>query len=108
MRLTDKLWTGTPSAGPIHPYSHRFDGDMIAVFAVALTHRFGRFDGGGLGHTQKIERQFTFSFDVFHPLSPIFLRRKCTSNLFIEGILPLERRDLTTSLPNITVLVWLF
>ena len=55
----------------VHHLAHRFDRDVVGVFAVALAHRLGRFDRRRLGHTQKIERQFAFSFDVFHL---IFLR----------------------------------
>ena len=41
----------------IHHLAHRLDRDVVGMLAVALAHRLGRFDRGGLGHTQKIERR---------------------------------------------------
>jgi hypothetical protein len=37
LRLTAHLWTGHPPAGPIHPYSHRFDGDTLIFHADAAS-----------------------------------------------------------------------
>jgi hypothetical protein len=33
LRLTADLWTGMPTAGPVHPLSHRFRGDTLLFFA---------------------------------------------------------------------------
>ncbi len=35
VRLTDKLWTGRPDVGPVHPFSHRFDGDTLIYYSGA-------------------------------------------------------------------------
>lgn len=33
LRLTDDLWTGAPSSGPAHPFSHRFDGETLIFYS---------------------------------------------------------------------------
>src|SRR5688500_11400385 len=58
----------------IHNLAHRFDGYMVRVFAIALAHRFRRFDRCSFGYTQKIQSQFAFSLDSFHPVYPENLR----------------------------------
>ena len=40
-----------PSCGDELTLRVHLDGDKIAVFAVALAHRFCGFDGGGFGYT---------------------------------------------------------
>ena len=37
VRLTQNLWTGTPSVGPTHPYAHAFDGDTLIYHADATS-----------------------------------------------------------------------
>jgi hypothetical protein len=33
LRLTRTLWTGSPAAGPFHPYAHHFTGDTLIFYA---------------------------------------------------------------------------
>jgi hypothetical protein len=74
---------------------------MVGILSVALAHCLGRGDRCSLGHPQKIQGQFTFSFEIFHL---IFLELADCKPIDVRILAP-ARLHLTSEPLDITVFI---
>jgi len=91
-RMTTNLWTAQPDAGPIHPYSHGFQGDTLIYYADATSGPDDVYKGyvygwrPGWAQPRRLTDKTGFRCSG-HPRAPVAL---CLGNLEEDETQPFE------------------
>jgi hypothetical protein len=91
-RMTADLWTAQPDAGPVHPYSHGFQGDTLIFYADAVSGPDDIYKGfvygwrPGWAQPRRLTDRAGFRCSG-HPRAPVAL---CLGNLEEDETKPFE------------------